>query len=279
LTVPKGTGPFPAVVLVHGSGPSDQDESVGAVKVFKDLAWGLASHGIVALRYTKRTRQSPAGIVTQKEEVLDAAHDAIELLRHADRIDSSRIFLLGHSQGGGLAPRIAKENPSLAGIIVLAGNTRALQDALLDQFLYFASLHPENTELAAKIDAVRKFKQVVEDPALRPDQDVELPTGGSLKGAYFLDARGYDAPSVAQALSCRVLVMQGERDYQVTMKDFEDWKRRLAHKDGVILRTYPSLNHLFVSGSGAPTPSEYERPGHVDEVVIRDIAQWITAGR
>ena len=99
-------------------------------------------------------------------------------------IDPSRIFLVGHSQGGGLAPRMARENPSLAGIVVLAGNTHSLQDAMLDQFTYMASLHPETTALAAKIDAVRKFKQVVEDPALRANQDVELPTGGSVKGAY-----------------------------------------------------------------------------------------------
>jgi dienelactone hydrolase len=276
LTVPKGTGPFPAVVLVHGSGPNDQDESVGAVKVFKDLAWGLASNGIAVLRYTKRSRQSP-GIATQKEEVLDAAHDAVELLRHTDGIDASRIFLVGHSQGGGLAPRIAKGNPSLAGIVVLAGNTRSLQDSLMDQFTYFASLHPENTELAAKVDAVRRFKQVVEDPALRADQDVEVPTGGSVKGAYFLDARGYDAPSVAETLSCKMFILQGDRDYQVTMKDFDGWKRALAHKDGALLRIYPSLNHLFVSGAGTPSPSEYERPGHVDGTVVHDIAAWISA--
>ena len=76
-----------------------------------------------------------------------------------------------------------------------------------------------------------------------------------------------------------MLVLQGERDYQVTIREFEDWKRGLAHKDGVRLKAYPSLNHLFVSGSGTPTPSEYERPGHVDDAVIRDIAEWITAAR
>jgi surfactin synthase thioesterase subunit len=78
-------------------------------------------------------------------------------------------------------------------------------------------------------------------------------------------------------LACRMLVLQGERDYQVTMKDFGGWRRTLDGKSGATLKTYPSLNHLFVSGAGTPSPAEYERPGHVDEGVVDDIAKWVTA--
>jgi len=279
LTLPKGVGPVPAIVLVHGSGPNDKDESIGGVKVFKDLAWGLASRGIAVLRYVKRSRQAPTGITTQKDEVLDAAHDAVELLRNTAGIDANRIFVLGHSQGGYLAPRIAAGNPSLAGVVILAGSTRSLEDTLIDQFTYFASLDPKNAAVCAMLEAARKLKQVVEDPNLRADQDVPFPTGGSAKGAYFLDVRGYDPGNAARDLSCRLLVLQGERDYQVTMKDFDGWKRALTSKKDATLKTYPSLNHLFVSGSGTPTPSEYERPGHVEKAVIDDIAGWITPGR
>jgi dienelactone hydrolase len=275
LSVPKGAGPFPAVVLVHGSGPNDADESIGAVKVFKDLAWGLASRGVAVLRYVKRSRHAPSGIVTQKEEVLDGAHNAIELLRRDPMIDAHRIFVLGHSQGGGLAPRIARDEPSLAGIIILAGATRSLEDALIEQYQYLAALEPKSPANATNVEAARRFKLAVEDPNLRADQDVALPTGGTLKGAYFLDARGYDPPTVAKALSCRILVLQGERDYQVTMKDFDGWKVALAQKAGAVLRSYPSLNHLFIAGAGTPTPSEYEHPGHIDGVVVGDIADFI----
>ncbi len=175
-----------------------------------------------------------------------------------------------------MAPRIAKDNPSLAGVIVLAGPTRPLQDVLIDQYEYFSSLDPKNTAIAAKIDAAKEFKRLIEDPSLRADQDVELPTGGTVKGAYFLEMRGYEPATIAQALACKVLVLRGERDYQVTMKDFEGWKKKLGSKAGATLRTYPSLNHLFVSGSGTPGPSEYEHPGHVDGAVVHDIAEWIT---
>ncbi len=207
---------------------------------------------------------------------MDGAHDAIELLRHTRGVDSSRIYVLGHSQGGELAPRIAKDNPTLAGMIVLAGPTRPLQDVLIEQYEYLSSLDPKNTTLVSKIDNAKKFKRLIEDPSLRADQDVELPTGGTVKGAYFLDMRGYEPATIARALACKVLVLQGERDYQVTMQDFEGWKKKLDSKKGATLRTYPSLNHLFVSGSGTPGPSEYERPGHVDDAVVQDIGEWIT---
>ena len=275
LTLPKTAELLPGVVLVHGSGPSDEDESIGGAKVFKDLAWGLASQNIAVLRYVKRSRQSPSGIVTQKEEVLDAAQAAIQLLSTTPGIDPKRIFVVGHSQGGGLAPRIAHDRPTLAGIVVLAGPAQPLQDSVLAQLEYFRSASGGSPELTARIEAARRFKRSVEDPHLMPDQDVSLPTGGTLKGAYFLDARGYDPPKVARALHCPVLVLQGERDYQVSMTEFHDWVSALGKRKGALLKSYPSLNHLFVSGVGPPTPAEYEQPGHVDEAVVNDIARWI----
>jgi len=281
LTVPRAAkGRLPAAVLVHGSGPSDRDETVGAIKVFKDLAWGLGSRGVVVLRYVKRSKHSPAGIVTQKEEVLDAAHDAIELLRHTPEVDPKAIFVIGHSQGAYLAPRIAKENTGLAGIVAMAGPTRAFQDVVLDQYSYFLNLKPGDASMAKKVEAARAFKRTLDDPSLAADQDVTFPWGGKpMKAAYFLDMRGYDPPAVAKSLESPALVLQGERDYQVTMRDFEGWQRGLAGKKNASLRTYASLNHLFASGTGTPDPGEYERPGHVDEAVVKDIAAFLTSAQ
>jgi hypothetical protein len=212
-------------------------------------------------------------------EVLDAAHAAILLLSSTPGIDPKRIFVLGHSQGGGLAPRIAHDNPTLAGIVVLAGPTHAVQDSLLTQLEYFRSTGGDSPELSAMIDAAQRFKSSVEDPHLTAAQEISLATGGTLKGAYFLDARGYDPPKAARVLRCPILVLQGERDYQVSMSEFHDWVSALAKRKGASLKSYPSLNHLFVSGVGPPTPAEYERPGHVDEPVVSDIARWIQEQR
>jgi fermentation-respiration switch protein FrsA (DUF1100 family) len=73
-------------------------------------------------------------------------------------------------------------------------------------------------------------------------------------------------------------VLQGERDYQVTMEEFNRWKSALAGRTDVTFHSYPSLNHLFVAGAGMSLPAEYYTPGHVSEDVVRDIATWILSG-
>jgi len=278
LTIPRGPGPFPAVVLVHGSGPNDADETIGGIKVFKDLAVGLASRGIAVLRYDKRTHVQPTGVRTQKEEVDDAAHAAVTLLRSSSSIDRKRIVLLGHSQGGYLAPRIAKADPAIRALIILAGSTRSLEDSIIAQLKYLATLTPGDDQLRTLLGQAEKFKQTVESPALKPDEPVELPTGGTITGAYFLEVRDYHPEKVAAQLSIPIAVVQGERDYQVTVADdFAAWKAALGKRKTVAFLTYPDANHAFVAGTGPATPAEYSKPGHVEDKVIDDLATWINA--
>jgi hypothetical protein len=132
LALPKGDGPFPAVVLVHGSGPNDRDETIGPNKLFRDLAHGLASRGIAVLRYEKRTKHHPIMMalavnrITVKEETVDDAVAACDVLASHEKIDPTRILVLGHSLGGMLIPRIGKAKDGIAGFISLAGSTRPL---------------------------------------------------------------------------------------------------------------------------------------------------------
>ena len=279
LSTPVGAGPFPAVVLVPGSGPHDRDETIGANKPLRDLAWGLASNGVAVLRYEKRTKQHGAKLAsipafTVKEEVVDDVLAAVELLRKTEGIDAKRVFVLGHSLGGMLLPRIGRLDPNIAGLISLAGATRPLEDVIPIQLAYIFSvdgnLSPEDQkqidqakELVAKIKALKR--EDLASPAL-------------LFGApasYWLDLRGYDPPEAAKQLKQPMLILQGERDYQVTMEDFKRWTAALATKSNVTLKSYPTLNHLFIAGTGPSTPSEYEQPGHVEVRVIEDIAAWI----
>ncbi len=129
LSLPKGTGPFPGVILVHGSGPEDRDETIGPNKPFRDLAQGLASRGVAVLRYEKRTKHYPIlmalslNSITVKEETIDDAVAAVEALASHEKIDPKRIFVLGHSLGGTLIPRIGKTAPKIAGFVSLAGST------------------------------------------------------------------------------------------------------------------------------------------------------------
>lgn len=281
LTLPAAAGAktkVPAVVLVHGSGPHDRDETIGPNKPFADLAFGLASRGIAVLRYEKRTKvhgerlakEVPA--FTLNDETVDDAVAAVELLALRPEIDASRIFVAGHSLGGMAAPRIAERSKRTAGIVILAGNTRSLGDAVVDQLTYLRAP-------AAQIDGAKKFRDLAASPSLKASDSVDL-LGAKLPGSYLLDLRAYDPAKTAAALSVPVLVLQGGRDYQVTVaKDLPAWKAALAAKKNASVRVLPSLNHLFLAGEGASTPAEYEVPGHVDASVIDAVAAWILTGR
>jgi hypothetical protein len=282
LAVPVGGGPWPAVVLVHGSGPEDRDETVGANKPFRDLAWGLASRGIAVLRYEKRTKEygqklaSQACKITLQDETIDDALSAVAKLRTTDGIDPKRVFVLGHSLGGLAAPRIGKADPQIAGLIIMAGSTRPLEDIVIDQLHYLASLNAaplaEGMPELAKIEAdARKVKGLTAADA--GSTNLVLGAGA----AYWLDLRAYDAPATAKALKQRILILQGQRDYQVTMEDLAGWRQALDASPNVTFKLYPELNHLFVAGEGKSKPDEYNQPGHVAEKVVAHIANWVLA--
>lgn len=281
LTLPKGEGPFPAVVLVHGSGPQDRDETIGPNKPFRDLAWGLGSRGVAVLRYEKRTKVHGAKIAanpdgaTIKAETVDDALAAVSLLRNTPRIDRDRIFVLGHSLGGMVAPGIAVLDRDLAGLIIFAGNTRRLEDLFLDQRRWFAALDGEVSESEkAQLEELEAQVARVKDPKLsKTTPSAGLP--GGAPAVYWLSLRAYDPRRVAEGLKLPMLIVQGQRDYQVTMEDYQGWKETLSDRENVQFKLYPKCNHLFVEGEGQSTPAEYAKPGNVAEEAVDDVAAWI----
>jgi dienelactone hydrolase len=285
LTLPKGEGKFAAVVLVQGSGPSDRDETIGPNKPFRDIAEGLASLGIAAVRYEKRTKHYPlmatltlSSLTVDEETVHDAAA-AVDWLRADPRIDSERIFVIGHSLGGWLLPRIYAAGKPIAGLVSLAGSARPLEDLVLEQVHYLAEVDGEvSPEESEQIEKVRQQVMRVKGEELSKTTPAsQLPL--SIPPAYWLDLRGYNAPQLAREIPARWLLLQGERDYQVIDKDIVAWEKGLTGHMDVTLKKYPKLNHLFMSGEGPCRPVEYFREANVAEVVIRDIAHWIQSPR
>jgi uncharacterized protein len=281
LTVPAGDGPFPALVLVHGSGPEDQDETIGPNKPFKDLAWGLASRGIVVFRYTKRTQKygvqssdDPVRLTVEDETISDA-RAAVALVATQPKVNPKQVFLLGHSLGAFLAPRIATGDTQIAGIVMLAANARPLEKIVLEQIHYWAAMNGTPTAAEQKkIDAVEEGAEQIEKPDLKPDDKIEF-LGATMYGAYWLDLRAYDPLKTAAKLKIPIFIAQGGRDYQVVPSNFQAWSDALSSNRNVILRTYPDLDHFFMHGTGASKPTDYARAGHVSEDVVESIATWI----
>jgi hypothetical protein len=266
LSVPRGSGPWPAVVLLSGSGAHDRDETIGRNKPLKDVAWGLASRGVAVLRFDKITHAHPEQAVgnpafTVYDEYAPAALAAVELLRQ--REDIASVCLLGHSLGGTVAPRIAAET-DVAGLILLAGGAQPLHWSAVRQMRHIGSVD-------AVVEAITRQAEKV-DSATAGTPTAELPA------AYWLDLRAYDGPGVAAALNVPILICQGARDYQVTVADdLPLWQAELAGRDDVTVRIYDADNHLFFVGSGRSMPAEYEPAQHVDPEVVADIAEWVAA--
>lgn len=282
LTLPNGKGPFPAVVLVQGSGPHDADETIGGNKPFKDLAWGLASENIAVLRYVKRTKQygaqsvPPGEALTVKQEVTDDAQAAVALLASRPEINPKQIYVLGHSLGGMLAPRIAAGDKQVAGIIIAAGTARPMEVVIVDQLQYLSNLPGASPELKQQVAAAEKAKAGIESPSLKPDATIAI-LGATIPASYFLDLRNYHPAEVAGQLHIPILVLQGGRDYQVTKDDYQIWQAALAKDPRVTFKFYPELMHLFINTgrTGPPSPEDYSFAGHVSGEVVNDIAAWV----
>ena len=273
LTLPAGDGLVPGVVIVHGSGPSDRDGTVGPNKPYKDLAWGLASQGIASLRYEKRTRACRIeGTLTIDEEVTNDAVAAADVLRAHSRVADSDVVVAGHSLGGMLAPRIATADTSLAGIAMLAAPARPLTEVLLDQYEYLADLDGTVTDAErAQLDAVRTAVDRIESGEVDQEERV---LGAS--GAYWNSLLSYDPTATADALTRPAFVLQGDRDYQVSVEDdLTQWRVAFADNRDAEFTTYPALNHLFMPGEGQATPAEYFEANNVAESVVDDLTSWV----
>ncbi|WP_063712608.1 alpha/beta hydrolase [Nocardia concava] len=279
LTLPRGRGARPAVVLVS-SGAVDRDVTTGPNKPFKDLAWGLATLGVAVLRFDKLTYahsgfESAPGF-TMVEEYVPHALAAAEILKRQPGVDPARIYVVGHSGGGKAAPRIAAADPSIAGVGILAGDTIPLPRSILRALAHVAAVQP-GEDLTEVLESTRRQVERTESPTL----STETPTSDLLfnwPASYWLDLRDYDQVATAAALHRPILLVQGGRDYQVTAdEDLPLWESGLEGVADVTVRVHPAVDHMLFPGTGPSTPADYLEPHHVDPAVITDLTDWLGA--
>lgn len=270
----------PVLILVHGSGPSDRDETIGPNKPFKDIAYGLAENGIGTLRYDKRTFVHTNKLINSEskitvfEETIDDALLAAEYLDSLDATSNSKIYILGHSLGGMLIPRIAENGDNISGYIIMAGPVTPMEDVIIEQIKYINEI--DNTvsdDEKATLAAYVKMRDNIK--SLNAKSTFESKDLFGVPKEYWIDLKNYNPAIKAKEISKPLLILQGERDYQVTLKEFNEWKKALDNKKNVSLILYENLNHLFIYGESKSTPEEYSVPGIVDDEVILDIANWI----
>jgi uncharacterized protein len=264
------------VIFVHGSGPENRDETIGENKPFRDIAESLYLKGIASYRFDKRTLSNPETLndkSTIYDEITNDILAIVDYFKQDSQFENYQITVLGHSLGACLAPRIANKSNKIAKIILLAGNARPLDKLIIEQYEYLYKLNP-TPELK---DALSKIKEQI---ATLNSKKFNLNTTKeklpfNLSAYYWKSVLEYNPINEIQKITIPVLILQGERDYQVSMKDFELWKNALISNPKATLISYPKLNHLFLTGDKPSVPNEYAIKGVVDEKVTADIYDFI----
>lgn len=280
LLLPREAAPgMPAVLLVQGSGASDRDETIGPNKPFRDIAYALAERGVASLRFDKLTYAHPELFIGDYTVELEYLQPVIEALRVLEaEAPGHRVFLVGHSQGGMLAPWLMNNCPQLAGGIALAGSPRQLWEIQRDQNLSVIETLPQQQRAASLAVVEAEVKKAQALPAMNAQEAGEITVFG-MPGPYAHYLAGLDAIALARENQKPLLILQGEADVQVTKADFDAWKAGLGEDGFYTFIRYPGLSHLFMPSRDGVTiqeaMAEYANPMKVDEKVLKDMGDWI----
>ncbi|RBQ12059.1 alpha/beta hydrolase family protein [Pedobacter miscanthi] len=274
LTVPQGKKGFPVVIFVHGSGPGSRDEQIASLKPFRDIAMGLAANGIASIRYDKRTRIYPnaaaplGGVETVAEETTLDASSAIQLALTIQGADKKKIFVIGHSMGGMITPRIVQENPLLAGAIILSGPARPMDVSFRDQIMKLKELNDaQRTVKLQELDLIPHADTIKAKSSILADQTV----------AFWEGLNHYKQLEEVTKIKQPLFIIQGGGDYMVPASDLDLWKNATRNKKNAVTKLYPDLNHFYTANSKTQTVKDYYIPANVPGYVIEDISKWINA--
>lgn len=281
LSISNTPGKKPLVIILPEAGPTDKDGSYEENKPYKDLAWGIASKGFAVFRYEKRSNNYGIFLLkdkaayekfTPREDLLDDLYKIIDSLKTLPEINPEKIFILGHGQGGMLAPLVAKERNEIAGIIMMGANAKRTQEMMIDQYKYLSKVSPEKK---GEYDTQTKNAIRSMDKKLNPLTEHHL-MPYDVQATYWIWLNQYSHLDISKKLNKPQFVMHGERDYQANLENYELWKRTLAKNKKATVKLYPRLNHLFYPGDAQSTYSEYYLKSNIPENIINDISSWLS---
>jgi len=271
---------IPVVIIMGDAGPTDKDFSMNQNKPYKDIAVGLATKGYAVFRFDKRAQRFPMFLLRDKiaynsftcrEDYLDDLYSAINKLKTIPNIDAERIFVLGHGQGGNLAPLVAKERKDVKGILMLGAHAVSQQELLLDQYNYLMTISPQKFEEYDEVK--RKVKNTYPDKIRSFSPHDSMPN--QTQATYFIWLNAYKPIQIIKKIKQPVLIMHFNRDYQVNEKNIKLWQQTLKKNKNATIKQYPKLNHLMYEGEGPSTYSDYFIKSNIPVYLINDMADWL----
>ena len=258
-------------LFIHGSGPQDRDLTNGVNKPFKDLAIGLAVHGISSIRYDKRTytyRDSMEEMTIEKEVINDVSNIIKYVASHPE-LQRKDVYLMGHSMGGMLLPKITLLNPQVKGLVFMAANVSSLEDLILRQYDYLFHLDGTLDEVEQKqLAQIKSQVRYLKDSLTTSSTPDKLPF--QIPSSYWLSLKNYDPIESVKKISPPMLFLQGEQDDQVTLEEFNRWQQTLSERGDVTFKSYQDVNHLFIQ-------DQENKPTNIPYYIVKDIIQWIKA--
>ncbi len=277
---PGGKQQNKVVVMIHGSGPSDRDESILGNRPFRDLAYGLAANGIGSIRFEKNTYLFGQELAAEKgmtiwDETGKDVVSIVDYLRRLKMIEPENIVLLGHSQGAMMIPRIC-DSIDVGAAIMIAGNACPLQDLMYEQSKFLMQKNGLDDAEKRRLNMLKEQIKNIDKLKDIPSDSVGFALPFGLPASYWKDLIEYDQQETLKHIDIPVFLIQGEGDYQVSMKDFRKFRRALRRSDSDWkAKSYDNINHLLFENKGEPSREEYERNENVDPVLIEDISKWI----
>jgi uncharacterized protein len=269
LTMPRGTRPVPAVVMITGSGLQDRDQAIPAIagyRPFRDIADALSRNGIAVLRLDDRGFGASTGDAhsATSADYADDIRAALAYLRGRSDVDRGRLGLVGHSEGGMIAPMVAATDPDLAGIVLIAGPAQTGREIIVyQQRMLAARGAPEGVDLDSLLAASARSmeEQAERSPWLR----------------FFLE---HDPLPVARKVrDVPVFVLHGETDRQVTVEQAEALAGAFREADNpdVTVTTLPGINHLLLRDEdGFPGGYAMLEDTKVAPEVLAALVDWLT---
>jgi len=278
VTYPAGNrDELPAVVLIGGSGPLDRDGSIGPNRPFRDLAYGLSSRNMVVLRYDKKSFSMPESFdpfsATIREDIMEDGMAALRYLKGRGDVDNERIHLLGHSLGATAVCLIVKEEPVSGGVVLVTPHARTLDQLILDQTAFIMKNSGiSESEIIKEIEGVKAGFEKIRQGNF-PDKTLFL----SLGPQYWQDILQKNVLEEIQNLKRPFLIIHGGKDYQVTGKEYDLFKKTMEEKRISLgrIELYPDLNHYLIPIEGTPSPRDYGIEGYAGEKAIKNIADFI----